>query len=88
MGLGRRCYRDLLSTDEAAAPICAATDGDVVAETITYVDSMAFAERVRRTRFTEDAGEEAFRRRWSKDTLILDGLAMSREALGFTNICY
>ena len=33
-------------------------------------------------------GEHPLTCRWRKDTLILDVLALSREALGFTNIWY
>uniref|UniRef100_A0A7V4XUA1 Uncharacterized protein n=1 Tax=Acidobacterium capsulatum TaxID=33075 RepID=A0A7V4XUA1_9BACT len=78
----------LLITDEAAAPIRATTDVDVIAEIVTYADYIAFAERLRRAGFTEDTGEQALTCRWRKDTLILDVLALSREALGFTNVWY
>lgn len=76
----------LLITDEAAAPIRATTDVDVIAEIMTYADYIAFAERLRRAGFTEDTGEQALTCRWRKDSLILDVLALSREALGFTNM--
>jgi hypothetical protein len=78
----------LLITDEAAAPIRATTDVDVIAEIMTYADYIAFAERLRRAGFTEDTGEQALTCRWRKDALILDVLALSREALGFTNMWY
>ena len=76
----------LLITDEAAAPIRATTDVDVIAEIMTYANYIAFAARLRRAGFTEDKGEQALTCRWRKDALSLDVLALSREALGFTNM--
>ena len=55
---------------------------------MTYADYIAFAERLRRAGFTEETGEQALTCRWRKDALILDVLALSREALGFTNMWY
>ncbi len=78
----------LLITDEAAAPIRATTDVDVIAEIMTYADYIAFAERLRQAGFTEDAGEQPLTCRWHLGTLTLDVLALSSEALGFTNIWY
>ena len=46
--------RGLLITDEAAAPIRGTTDVDVIAEILTYADYIAFSERLREVRFTED----------------------------------
>ena len=78
----------LLITDEAAAPIRATTDVDVIAEILTYADYIAFAERLRQAGFTEDTGEKALTCRWRNGRLTLDVLALSREVLGFTNIWY
>lgn len=78
----------LLITDEAAAPIRATTDVDVIAEIVTYAEYVAFSERLRQVGFTEDTGEQPLTCRWHKGSLTLDILALSRDVLGFTNIWY
>lgn len=75
----------LLITDEAAAPIRGTTDVDVIAEIVTYPDYIAFSERLRQARFTEDTSLTC---RWHNGALILDVLALNKEVLGFTNIWY
>jgi hypothetical protein len=77
-----------LITDEAAAPIRGTNDVDVIAEIVTYADYIAFSERLRKARFTEDAGEKPLTCRWHNGGLTLDVLALNEEVLGFTNIWY
>ncbi len=78
----------LLITDEAAAPIRGTTDVDVVAEIITYADYMEFSARLRKARFSEDAGERPLTCRWHHGNLTLDVLPLNKEVLGFTNRWY
>jgi hypothetical protein len=78
----------LLITDKAAAPIRGTNDVDVIAEIVTYADYIAFSERLRKARFTEDAGEKPLTCRWHNGGLTLDVLALNEEVLGFTNIWY
>jgi hypothetical protein len=78
----------LLITDKAAAPIRSTDDVDVIAEILTYVDYIAFAERLRKAGFTEDTSEEPLTCRWFHGKLKLDVLALSKEVLGYTNIWY
>lgn len=75
----------LLITDEAAAPIRGTTDVDVIAEILTYTDYIAFSERLRLARFTED---QELTCRWHNGALTLDVLALNKDVLGFTNIWY
>ena len=75
----------LLITDKAAAPIRGTTDVDVIAEILTYADYIAFSERLREAHFTEDT---CLTCRWHNGALTLDVLALNKDVLGFTNICY
>jgi hypothetical protein len=78
----------LLISDKAAAPIRSTDDVDVIAEILTYVDYIAFSERLRKAQFTEDTSEEPLTCRWFHGKLKLDVLALSKEVLGHTNIWY
>jgi len=78
----------LLTTDTAAAPIRSTDDVDVIAEILTYVDYIAFSERLRKAQFTEDTSEEPLTCRWFHGKLKLDVLALSKEVLGYTNLWY
>ena len=78
----------LLITDKAAAPIRSTDDVDVIAEILTYVDYIAFSERLRKAHFTEDTSEEPLTCRWFHGKLKLDVLALSKEVLGYTNRWY
>jgi hypothetical protein len=64
----------LLITDEAAAPVRGTTDIDVIAEIVPYADYIAFSERLREARFTEDTGLTS---RWHNCALTLYVLANS-----------
>jgi hypothetical protein len=75
-------------TDKAAAPIRSTDDVDVIAEILTYVDYIAFSERLRKAQFTEDTSDEPLTCRWFHGKLKLDVLALSKEVLGYTNIWY
>ena len=75
-------------TDKAAAPIRSTDDVDVIAEILTYVDYIAFSERLRKAQFTEDTSEEPLTCRWFHGKLKLDVLALSKEVLGYTNLWY
>ena len=75
-------------TDKAAAPIRSTDDVDVIAEILTYVDYIAFSERLRQAQFTEDTTEEPLTCRWFHGKLKLDVLALSKEVLGYTNLWY
>jgi hypothetical protein len=78
----------LLITDKAAAPIRSTNDVDVIAEILTYVDYIAFAERLRKAGFSEEMSEEALTCRWFHGALRLDVLALSKDVLGYTNLWY
>jgi hypothetical protein len=78
----------LLITDKAAAPIRSTDDVDVIAEILSYVDYIAFSERLRKAQFTEDTSEEPLTCRWFHGKLKLDVLALSKEVLGYTNLWY
>jgi hypothetical protein len=78
----------LLITDAAAAPIRGTNDVDVIAEIITYVDYIAFSERLRQENFKEDSGEAPLTCRWHLEELTLDVLPLSKDVLGYTNIWY
>lgn len=78
----------LLMTDKAAAPIRSTNDVDVIAGILTYVDYIAFAERLRKAGFREDMSEEPLTCRWFHGKLKLDVLALSEEVLGYTNLWY
>src|ERR1700735_3829533 len=75
-------------TDKAAAPIRSTDDVDVIAEILTYVDYVAFSERLRKAGFREDMSEEPLTCRWFHGTLKPDVLALSKEVLGYTNVWY
>jgi hypothetical protein len=75
-------------TDKAAAPIRSTDDVDVIAEILTYVDYVAFSERLRKAQFTEDTSDEPLTCRWFHGKLKLDVLALSKEVLGYTNLWY
>lgn len=60
----------------------------MIAEILTYVDYIAFSERLREAQFTEDTSEEPLTCRWFHGQLKLDVLALSKEVLGYTNIWY
>ena len=75
-------------TDKAAAPIRSTDDVDVIAEILTYVDYIAFSERLRKAQFTEDTSEQPLTCRWFHGKLKLDVLALSKEVLGYTNLWY
>jgi hypothetical protein len=55
---------------------------------VTYVDYIAFSERLREAHFTEDKGEKPLTCRWHNGALTVDVLALNEEVLGFTNIWY
>jgi hypothetical protein len=78
----------LLITDKGAAPIRTTDDVDVIAEIVTYVDYIAFSQRLRKAQFKEDASEEPLACRWFHGKLKLDVLPLSKEVLGYTNIWY
>src|SRR5450432_1596572 len=78
----------LLITDKAAAPIRSTNDVDVIAEIVSYVDYIAFAERLRKAGFSEDMSEQPLTCRWFHGNLKLDVLALSKEVLGYTNLWY
>lgn len=78
----------LLINDAAAAPIRGTNDVDVIAEIITYVDYVAFSERLRQENFREDSGEVPLTCRWHHEELTLDVLPLSQDVLGYTNIWY
>jgi hypothetical protein len=61
---------------------------DVIAEIVTYADSIVFYEHLREAHFNEDAGEKPLTCRRHKAALKVDVLALNEEALGFTNIWY
>ncbi len=70
----------LLITDRAAAPIRVTTDVDVIAEIVTYADYVAFSERLRKARFSEDTGEDAITCRWRNGALTVDVLVLREGA--------
>ena len=60
----------------------------MIAEILTYVDYIAFSERLRKAGFCEDMSEEPFTCRWLHRALKLDVLAISKEVLGYANLWY
>jgi predicted nucleotidyltransferase len=78
----------LLITDQAAAPIRATNDVDVIAEIVTYAEYIAFSERLREAGFVENDSEAPLTCRWNHGALTLDVLAVSEEVLGFSNLWY
>lgn len=77
-----------LVTDQAAAPIRATDDVDVIAEIVTHAESIAFSERLREAGFVENDSEAPLTCRWNHGALTLVVLALSEEVLGFSNIWY
>jgi hypothetical protein len=78
----------LLITDHAAAPIRPTRDVDVIAEIMTYVEYIAFSDRLREEHFTEDAEVDPIACRWHHEDLIVDVLPLNEDVLGYTNRWY
>jgi len=78
----------LLIDDPASAPIRPTRDVDVIAEIVTYTDYIAFSERLRAARFTEDSDGDPIACRWHHGDLILDVLPVDKAVLGYTNRWY
>jgi hypothetical protein len=78
----------LLITDQAAAPIRSTKDVDIIAEIVTYVEYIAFSERLRKERFTEDAEAEPIACRWHHGDLVVDVLPLDKDVLGYANRWY
>ncbi len=79
---------DLLVTDQAAAPVRATIDVDVIAEIATYADYVIFSERLREFGFSEDVREDAPLCRWVHMDLTLDVIPIEESVLGFSNVWY
>jgi hypothetical protein len=78
----------LLVTDPAAAPARPTMDVDVIAEITTYLDYIAFSERLRSKGFAEDDRKGAPLCRWLHGGLILDVMPLDDKVLGFGNRWY
>jgi hypothetical protein len=82
------CATGLLLTDDAAPPIRATQDIDVITEVASLVDYHHLATLLRKRGFREDQSECAIICRWLADGLMLDVMPTSAEILGFGNEWY
>lgn len=82
------CATSLLITDPGAAPTRKTYDVDVIAEIASYADYIAFSERLRALKFSEDTSEGAPVCRWRHGSLILDVMPLDAAILGFSNRWY
>jgi len=78
----------LLITDRGAAPIRATLDVDVIVEILSYVEYVAFCERLHNHRFQEDDRPGAPLCRWRHGDLVLDVMPLDKNVLGFSNRWY
>jgi predicted nucleotidyltransferase len=82
------CTTGLLITDEAAADVRTTKDVDAIAEITSYVDYMAFSERLRALGFSEDSEQGAPLCRWLHGEIKLDVMPLDEKILGFSNRWY
>ncbi|MDA2933922.1 hypothetical protein MYX82_06220 [Acidobacteria bacterium AH-259-D05] len=82
------CAAGLLITDEAAAPVRATRDVDLIVEILALTDYHHFEESVRQLGFQPVSGEEALICRWEIDGIITDIMPTREEILGFSNEWY
>lgn len=79
------CATGLLLTDQAASPIRATIDVDVLVEVATLVEYYSLSEQLRRLGFIEDTREGAPICRWKTEDIILDVMPTDPMVLGFGN---
>ena len=75
-------------TDRNAAPARGTDDVDVIAEIASYVDYIAFSEKLRKIGFIEDSRPSAPMCRWLHGELILDVMPIEKSLLGPSNRWY
>ena len=79
------CATGLLLTDQAASPVRATIDVDVLVEAATLVEYHLVSEQLRQLGFVEDTSEGAPICRWNSENLILDVMPTDPMVLGFGN---
>lgn len=82
------CMIDLLITDEAASEPRQTKDVDTIVEATSYLEYIAFSEKLKAIGFREDTNEDAPLCRWIKEQTILNVMPLDEETLGFTNSWY
>ena len=82
------CAAGLLITDEAAAPVRATRDVDLIVEILSLTDYHHLEASLRQLGFQPVAGEEAPICRWEVDGIITDIMPTREEILGFSNQWY
>lgn len=82
------CATGLLITDEAAPPIRATKDVDVIVQVTSISEYYLLSEKLRKQGFTEDMSEDAPMCRWINDKVILDVMPTEPSILGFGNQWY
>ena len=82
------CAAGLLITDQAAAPIRATRDVDLIVEILSLTDYHHLEESLRQLGFQPVSGEEAMICRWEVDGIITDIMPTREEILGFSNQWY
>jgi predicted nucleotidyltransferase len=78
----------LLITDEAAAPVRASIDVDVIVDVANLVSYYRLSDALRERGFREDTSDGAPVCRWRHGRLILDVMPIAHEILGFSNRWY
>jgi hypothetical protein len=78
----------LLISDPGAAPVRVTLDVDVIVEILSYIEYVAFSERLRERNFNEDDSPGAPLCRWGQGDLILDVMPLDKSVLGFSNRWY
>jgi len=82
------CAAGLLITDEAAAPVRATRDVDLIVEILSLTDYHHLEASLRQLGFQPVSGEEALICRWEVDGIITDIMPTREEILGFSNQWY
>lgn len=82
------CVTALLVTDQAAAPVRATLDVDVIVEAASYAEFTILEERLRKLGFRESRTEGVPICRWENGDLLLDFMPVDPSILGFSNRWY
>jgi len=82
------CAAGLLITDEAAPPIRATVDVDVIVQVASLADYYLLSDRLRERGFREDRSKGAPLCRWLHAPLVLDVMPTDQRILGFGNPWY
>lgn len=82
------CATGLLLTDDAAPPIRATQDVDVITELASLGDYYRLSDQLRARGFQEDQGPDAPLCRWASVGVVLDIMPTRADILGFGNEWY